>query len=242
MRGICVAFGAIGLFGAGASADTINLKFAGAGAGRNVRITLGSTTQTVFAGQLRHTFSNPVGPVAAQLSGTITTFCSDANELVRSVSTTYTLTEVANLPVSSGWPAMGAIRAQGVYDLYAAAGGAQLVLGANADLAAAFQILLWELVYDFNGSRASLNNTVGTMQTRNSTGGALSSAIMGHFNTLADAVVAFNTSQHSLIGLSRLGAQDQIVQGVTLIPLPAPVMLGAAGLGLVALVRRRLPR
>lgn len=242
MRGVLPIAVGMGLCASGAFADTVNLAFVGSGAGRSVQMKLGSLTQNVFAGQLRHSFTSPVGPAAAQLSGnTLVTFCTDASEYVRSVSSTYTVTPIPDLPVSTGWPSMGAARAQAVYDLYAAAAGSQLGSTADADFAAAFQVLLWEIVYDFNGARTSLDTLNGTMQTRSTSGGALTDAITGYFNTLADTVVAITASQTSLIGLSRLGGQDQIVQ-VQLIPLPAPVLLGAVGLGTLAVARRRVSR
>lgn len=241
MKRIVAGLGVVAACAQFAAADTVNLKYAGSGSGRSIQLRLGSSTQNVFAGQLRHTVSNQVGPVASLLTGTLVTFCSDASEFVRSVSSTYTVTPIGNLPVSSGYPAMGSARSQAVYDLYAAAGGSQLITGADSNLAAAFQILLWEIVYDFDGSRGSLDASVGTVQERNTLGGALDAGVSAFFNSFADWIVATNAPVNNLVGLSNLGGQDQIVQ-VQLIPLPAPALLGALGLGVVAVARRRIGR
>src|SRR5689334_3843133 len=133
-----------------ASADTVRLQFVSTGAGQNVRFILGaSSAVNCFAGQLNHTFSNGTG-VAALITGTHATFCTDLTEHTTSSGATYTVAPIANLPQTSGWPAMGSQRAQGVYNLYAAANGAQL--GSDNNYAAAFQVALWKVAYDFNGT------------------------------------------------------------------------------------------
>jgi len=222
-----------------AQADTVNLQFTGTGSGRTIKATLGTSTFNCFAGQLKHTFSSGTG-VAAGLTGSKVTFCSDLSEYVSSSGSTYTVTPIANLPVSSGWPAMGAVRAQAVYDLYAAANAQQTATGANSDYAAAFQIALWEVVYDYTGSAGSLNLGSGNLKIKDSDGSTLTSAIANHVTQLFSMLGA-NTVQDGLMGLAKDGKQDQIYQ-FQVVPLPAALPLGLAGLGLVAWNRRRANR
>lgn len=220
---------------AAVQADTVNLQFVGVGASRSIKAYIGASTFNVSAGQLRHTFSGGTG-VAAGLTGTKTTFCTDLTEYVTGSGATYTVAPIANLPQTSGWPAMGAARAQAVYNLYAAAGGAQY--GVSNDYAAAFQIALWEVVYDFSGTLASLNLTSGNFRAGDTDGSSLSAAIAAQVTTLFNAIVGPNASQTGLMGLTRAGAQDQIVQ-TDVVPIPAGAFIGMAGLGLAAFVRSR---
>jgi hypothetical protein len=223
-----------------ASADTVNLQFAGTGSGQNVRITIGASTFNCFAGQLRHNFSAGNG-VAAGLTGTKVTFCTDLTEYVSSGGATYTVAPIASLPQTSGWPAMGATRAQAVYDLYAAAAGTQSASGASADLASAFQIVLWEIVYDYSGSASSLNLTAGNLRATRTDGSALGSGVMTQVNALF-AAIGSGAAQLGLMGLSNNGAQDQIVEVPTVIPLPPAAWAGLSGLGLAFAIRRRAAR
>lgn len=199
-------------------------------------MTIASNSVNVFAGQLHHSLSGGTG-VAAGMNGIFTTFCADATQYVTSIELPYSVTGIGALPVAAGYSPMSTVagKVQGVYNLYAAAGGAQIGSGANADLAAAFQIALWEIVYDFNGTLASLNTNAGVMQVRQTSGLALSGAILSYLNTFFDAIANNQAAQSGLMGLASAGGQDQIV----MVPLPAPVLLGAAGLGLVAVARRR---
>lgn len=216
---------------ASASANTVTLKYTGAGAGRNVRVTLGSNTQDVFAGQLRHTASNGVGSLS-WLSGPVTTFCTDLSEYVTSSGATYTQTALANMPVSSGWPAMGSAKASAVYALYDGAAGRQF--GSDSDWAAAFQIALWEIVYDFNSSNPSAFNLGGGAMRATGTGGALSSSITSKISELF-GLVNRTVAQDGLIGLSRNGAQDQLLQ---IVPLPPAAWAGLGMMGGMIVVRR----
>lgn len=224
-----------------ASADTANVSFVGAGQGRNVQMSLGSLGLTVFAGQLRHDISSGTG-VAAGLQGIYATFCSDASEFVKYAETPYFVTDLSNLPASGGWAPMGVEREQAVYDLYAAAGGSQLGVSADADLAAAFQVALWEVIYDFNGTRASMDANTGVMRVTETSGAAFSGTMLTCLNSLLDSVMTITAAQSGLIGLGNWGGQDQVVSPV-IIPLPNAALMGLAGLasiGVVAAVRRRV--
>lgn len=223
-----------------ANADTVKLAFNGTGAGRNIRPNLAGHAFNCFAGQLNHTFSNGTG-LASSLTGNKITFCTDLSEYVSAGGSTYTLAPISNLPVTSGWPAMGSVRSQAVYDLYAGAAGIQYAGGsANNDLAAAFQIALWEIVYDYNGTAGSLSLTAGNLKVGDTDGTSLNSAIATKVGQLF-ALLGTNSLNSGLVGLSNDGAQDQILE-FTMIPLPAAFPAGLACLGVAAYLRRRSSR
>ncbi len=219
-------------------ADTVNLSYTGTGAGRNVKVILNGTGSNVFAGQLRHSFAGGTG-AASGLSGILTTFCADLTEFTSTRWGAYEVKPIGSMPVSSGAGAMGAERAQAIYDLYGAAGGAQL--GANADVAAAFQIALWEVVYDFNAAvgRSSLDVAGGSLRAQTTSGGTLNNSILTWLNSFFDSIVVNNVSQVGLVGLAAQGRQDQVV----MIPFPAAAWIGFAGLagvGILHSARRRV--
>lgn len=216
-----------------ASADTVRLQFDSTGNGRNVRVSLNGDAFNCFAGQLIHNFSNGNG-AAAGLTGSHITFCSDLMQSVSSGGSTYTVTGIQNLP---GGGAMGVNRMQAIYDMYSAAGGSQM--GSDDDMAAAFQLAIWEVIYDYDGANVgSLNLASGSFKARNTLGLALSSAIATRAATLFSAIGS-NAAQTGLLGLGNGSYQDQIVQ---LVPVPPAVLAGIAGLGLVGYVRRRAQR
>lgn len=218
-----------------ATADTVRLDFEGTGSGRNVRVTIGGDTFGTFAGQLIHSFSNGNG-VAAGLSGNRITFCSDLSQYVASGGATYNVTSIQNLPGSGP---MGASKMQAIYDMYAAAAGSQM--GANDDMAAAFQLAVWEVIYDYDPSNtSSLNLSSGNLKARNSLGLSLSSTILNHAAGLFSAIGS-NAAQTGLLGFTNSSFQDQILQ-VQLVPIPMAVIAGLAGLGMVGYVRRRRTR
>jgi hypothetical protein len=240
MRHISSGAVAVLAFAGLAQADTVNLQFVGTGSTRAVKVTIGASTFNTSAGQLKHAFSLGNG-VTTPLNGqTKVTFCTDLTEYVSPGGATYTVAPIASLPQTVGWAAMGATRAQAVYNLFAAAGGAQNAAGANADYAAAFQIALWELVYDYNGTAGSLSLTGGNFNVKQTDGTALSGAILTDVNAFFTAVTTGpNAAQTGLLGLTNNGAQDQIVQ-LDVVPLPAGAAIGLAGLGMAAMVRRRM--
>lgn len=214
------------------------MKFIGTDEGRSVKVTIGSDTFNCFAGQLLHAFSLGNG-VAAQLNGqTRVTYCTDLTQTVTSAGDVYTVAPIASLPSTTGWPAMGSAKAQVVYNLYAAAAGQQNTLTANDDFAAAFQIALWEIIYDYNPANVGVYSlTGGNFKVKNADGTALSSAVATKVGQLF-GMLGSNAPQAGLLGLTNDCSQDQIID-VNVVPLPSAALAGLLGLGLVRVARKR---
>lgn len=204
-----------------AHADLVTVQCTGLGVGRNVNVTHGTTTANVFAGQLRLTLTNSTGQ---NVNGLWTSFCTELSQFiyVNGAAQTYQVLPVSDLPIPGA--GMGATRANAVARMFAAAAGTQY--GTNADLAAAFQIAVWEITMDFDGTAGSINTGAGTFK-----GNSLSAAIQGNLTALFAAAANLSGAQSTVLGIGNSTYQDQLLDVSTFIPAPGAVaLLGLAGL------------
>lgn len=213
-------------------ADTVDMHFVGTGEGRNVRLHKSNGDQNVFAGQLIHQITAGTGS-GVSLIGTHTTFCPDIFQHVTSSGATYTLVGVDALPDSPMQPAMGLSTAQFIYDLSASLSGLQFEAGAGNDLAAAYQIAVWEIVSDYNPmlGMASVDLNAGNLRITNTDNSPINGGTLAAYTQLL-AMVGSGSSGAGFVGLASGSAQDQIV----MIPAPGSAI---AGLGVLALAARR---
>jgi len=133
-----------------ATASPINVAYTGMGSGSNTRITFGSTTLTTFTGQLKHNLTGGAGN-ASLFNGAQTAYCIDLAQRVTSNVSTFEVVSpsvVTNL-VS---PTLGPARAQAYTDLYSVFGSQAIAANASNDFGTAFQMLAWEIMYDYNPS------------------------------------------------------------------------------------------
>jgi hypothetical protein len=214
-----------------AQADVITAAYSGRGQGRSIAIQSPGIDGTVFAGQLFHTLSGGTGDLA-QYNGTWTTFCTDLFQYVSSTPRTYDLVTLDLVPNAAP---MGAAKANAIAHLYTFAGGSQLLSTATNDYAAAFQLAVWEVVYDFNpaASNNGLNVTGGAFRATASGGGSLNSTITSHLVSFFNAASSEGPAHADLIGIRSSAAQDQII------PIPSAGPIALAALGGLCLVRRR---
>ena len=231
MKTIAAAIATVAV-AASANAGFVDMKFLGTGEGSNVRTTHFGSTRNVFAGQLRHRITGGIGAEAA-LNGDHRTFCAD---FYQSTSSSYTPYEVVEAELVSDTLPMGSIRADALRCIYTASGSAALNSNASSSLAAAFQLAVWEIVTDFDGTMGSLSITAGNFSAKKTDGNALSTTINNHLTALFAAVASSNEGVPNLVGLRSQCAQDQLVMGFS-IPTPGTAVL--AGMGILCIGRRR---
>ena len=202
-------------------ADLVTVQATGLGAGRTVNVTYGTTTRDTFAGQIRLTLSNSVGQ---NLNGLWTSFCTELSQYIyiNGAAQTYDVLAVSDLPTPGA--GMGAVRADAIKRMYAAAAESQY--GTDNDRAAAFQIAVWEVSMDFDGTAASLNAGTGNFKGNN-----LSAAITTNLSTFLAAAANLTGVQSNVVGVGNATYQDQLLDLTTFIPAPGSLaLLGLAGL------------
>jgi MYXO-CTERM domain-containing protein len=134
----------------------------------------------------------------------------------------YTVSQLKDVPVP-GLP-MGQVRADAIARMYAFASGAQY--GSNADYAAAFQIAVWEIANDYDGTAVSLDLALGNFR-----GTTLAAAITTSVTTLLGAATQVGAPITQLLGLGNATYQDQIIDPTSPIPTPGTIaMLALAGI------------
>ena len=249
---ICIALSAAALVGLSstAMADTFQAKYTGGtslGVGVEMKFNLnGAGYKNTFAQQMNFSFQG----APSSLGTSQMTFCTELTQYVNGNWQTYELVSVADAPKPGPPLGMGADKAQAIYHLYDFAAGQQF--GTDNFFAAAFQMMIWEIVYDAsfdaNGIVAgSLDVASGNLQMQrrgNTTSDnwndvlTVFNSMKNHFAALTSGGLDFgwgDVGANGLRGMSSDGYQDQLV----MIPLPAPVFIGLAGLALIPVLRRR---
>lgn len=249
-----VAIAAAGIASSVASADPVDMRFVGVGAGRAVGIEfwVGSTrvmNQQTFAGSLTHEFrsSSPGGNNVVG-SSTINTFCVDILEHVDSRWQTMDVRSLSSVPVdenqvvgpfnSSRVERLGQLYSLGMSNgLLNAEGGwanenvSNTTSGnQNRDQAAAWQLLVWELAFG-NADDANWAET-GALRVS-----GVSNGVRNFFTNFRNAAMNMDVAT-GLRAASRGRVQDQLV----VIPLPPAAYAGMGLLGAVigaSYIRRR---
>jgi len=220
-----------------ATASPINVAYTGMGSGSNTRITFGSTTLTAFTGQLKHNLTEGAGN-ASLFNGAQTAYCID---LAQRVTSNVSAFEVVSPSVVTNLvsPTLGPARAQAYTDLYSVFGSQAIAANASNDFGTAFQMLAWEIMYDYNPSlgTSSLDLSAGTVRFTNANGGALGSGILTQYTMLLTSIGTNAAAIPGLVALQSARQQDQLVYQNNVIPAPgAAALLGLSGL---VLSRRR---
>ncbi|MBC7835582.1 MAG: hypothetical protein H7Y88_10860 [Phycisphaerales bacterium] len=222
------------------NADTVEVRYTGVGLNRIINVSGTVFSGGVYAGELNHDFRNGNG-LASSLTGIIKTFCTELRQHVTASWRVFDLQDVEDAPVPG--PAMGSVKAQAIANIVAGAAGNEHL---SQNYAAAFQMMVWEIVHDYDGTQASIN--IGAGSVRFSSGNAYFGGVGGvadlFNNTLKTMIDDPNAAFGGLRAVTNAYYQDQLVT-VSLpvvVPVPAPVMMGAAGLVGVAYLRRRMGR
>ncbi|MDQ7012400.1 MAG: PEP-CTERM sorting domain-containing protein [Planctomycetota bacterium] len=202
-----------------ASADSVNLTYDGQGTyGSTLTVSLsgglffqnGSSSTNIWAGRLAVT----VDGQSAE------TYCTELTQWA--ASGVFDIIALPDAPRPG--EGMGQTKADAIQQLYNATNGAMDV-DTDAE-AAAFQAVIWEIVYDYDGTEATMSTTAGNVQMLG-VNASLFNLYRGYANANGDKTpyVAAYTNDT---------AQDMLF---TVIPLPGAALM--AGLGLAGVVIRR---
>lgn len=207
--------------------DTVEARYVSEGLGRYLTLR-GSQVGGAFSftiGQQVIECQNGLGE-GAFLNGILATFCTDLEQGDWGGFVPFKVVPLASAPLPG--PAMGPAKAQAIADIWAAAAGQQFT---SNDHAAALQMLIWDIVYDFDGTQASLDAASGTVWFSDPGSGFLP-GVTAIFNSLRSSV-GTNAPIGGLRGLTHPDFQDQVVL------VPAPGLAGLAVGSVVLAARRR---
>lgn len=218
---------AISAVAGSASAQSVNMHFLGVGQGRNVRVSFDGHQTNVFAGELRHSItqsnSNEIDV------GDFTTFCVDFAQHVSGNSSPFDVVGLTSTPQLTSKTLEAANR-------MAAAAGSHVE--GNRNSAAAVQLVLWEIIYDFDPQvgLASLDLTSGRFSATRTNGNALWNGVASLANNLLSTSLGDLPSNGSadFRVLASDRRQDQIIS----VPSTGPLAVAAVG-GLLTVRRRR---
>lgn len=221
MKGSMFATVAVLATTAFAFADSVTMRFTGAGAGRAVTIRVNGNQYNVHAGQLNHEITARTGPTGPAL-GALTTYCVDVSEWVNHNNSVYQVAELTDAPVGVGTNGMAQHQADAIGRLYAYANGQQF--GTNNNFSAAFQLAVWEVVTDMQTESSSLSVASGDFKAWN-----LNTGTTNYLTTLLAVAtndeLAINTR---IRALTNDGSQDQMFE--VAVPLPTTGAMAAVGL------------
>ena len=214
-------------FAGAASAQTIDVRFVGSGAGESITVTSPSVNGGLFAGQLRHELSNPLGGTPVDMAGTRNTYCIDLGQYVATNTTTYAYLDTNAPSIFTGNAAIDA-RLTAISWLFSRDGAAASSTSDNA-VAAGMQVALWEVITDWdpNVGRASLDLGSGAFMA------GASPAVLAQANAFLDNAIPGLGLPADVAILADGVFQDQI----TLVPTPGAALV--AGTGILWMMGRR---
>ncbi len=222
----CVAVGALAMTAA-ASADQVDLVYTGAGAGQWVTVVSPGYNGDLYAGQINVNIANSGG---WNLDGNWIVFCSDLYQTVYDNYSKYQVMALQDIPLSDP---MGIVKANAIRDMYTAAAGFQYTN--DNDFAAAFQLAIWEIVYDFNGGIKTLADIYGGAFQATAIGGGALNGGMSAALTFLFASIGNTNQSAQLLGLGSEFWQDQIIE----VPGPGALSIGALSVLMAGRRRRR---
>ncbi len=208
-----------------AAADIVSLEFDGVSRGRNTGIDQnGSGFYNVFAGSVIH-----------NVEGVRTvTYCIDPDQWAQTATANFERDTLEGAFVNR---TDSQAKAWAVAELADIAGPSIWTESVDRDLAAAFQIAIWEIVLDYDSvlGGSSLDLGDGDFRAAGTGGSSISSSIMGYYDDLLGAMSFGQTSTAGYEAYTNSASQDFFTQ----IPTPGTAVLGLLALPMVATRRRR---
>ena len=166
-----------------------------------------------------------------RISGLYQSFCADYFQSIHPTDTyTFQVRTIDQLPDVGTSPVNNA-RIQALFDNFY--GVATTTDGARG---AAFQLALWEIIYDTGSSPYNLGS--GNFTSLGDSSATAIPIAQGWLNQIADPNGLKATGKYELIGLFSETNQDQITVHTNPVPAPAGLILIGLGAGIIALRRR----
>ncbi len=257
---IAPAVALMAFVGKAAGEADVTVQFVENQRGHTLKAWMGGISFDTFAGQYVHNFTDAEAGFAediltangGSIPREIVTYCTEVGiPLAIDEEEVYKFGTFDDV-VPDDSP-LAATRAQLIADIFGVFGVLPMQSGISDDLAAAFGLLIWEILYDYNDvdGYASLDITSGTFFARSidgsPAGGALDQGIIDDFNFIVASIEAtpglgsFDATNPSgaTFGITNQFRQDQVFFGPPFIPAPGAVaLLGMGGLAFGARRRR----
>jgi len=210
-----------------ASAEIMTLQYTGSTGASQISYTLNGSVGSTTPGP--YSWANNTIPGGG--GAPVSTFCIELTQGIPSGNIDFTVTALSTL---------GTTKANAITALYGNKSG-------YSD--SAFQLALWELIYDGNydaglplplATNLFSGSTGGTLRSTSSVAAGAQALLTATLNNISGGIANFNTNYagYSLVALTSNYSQDQIYLKPNPKPvgaIPAPPAIVLAGLGLLAL-------
>lgn len=212
---------------------TIDLKYQGmANGSETMKASVNGAEQNVNVGMITFSHSNLSGEVPFDTTGNLQAFCIEFSQLLK-------VNQTMQYTISAADQWFNASQVDAITRLYTGFANNTGTALHNA----AFQLALWELVYDYNDNNwTELSFKSGVFQTHNKNN--IANLALSWLGELKDI-----DSKFSMYVMTNEFSQNQLVfSGISNtsfnepLPVSAPATLGILGLGLFAMAMRRRQR